>query len=84
MGYKYFLFTADTLVVTIQYRCSGKGALEILQTKDGAAAGSMEIGKNTQWQDGICALNVVPGKSALYFKYYGSGSLELRQFTFIK
>lgn len=82
VGYKHFHFHMDSLSFTIQYRCSGKGKLEIMQTDSSSVIGSLAISKTSEWQEGNCTLHVTPGKSALYLKYSGTGMLELLQFTF--
>ena len=82
VGYKHFDFHMDSLSFTIQYRCSGKGKLEIMQSDGGNVIGSVAISRTQQWLEGNCTLHVTPGKSAMYFKYSGSGSLELMQFKF--
>ena len=82
VGYKYFDFSSDSLAFTVQYRCSGKGRLEIMQSDGGPVAGSVAISKTQHWQEGSCTIQVTPGKSALHLKYSGSGKLELMQFAF--
>ena len=84
VGYKYFDFSDDPLLLTVEYRCSGKGTLEVMQADNAAVVGKIEISKTAQWQNAKGTLKVDPGKSALYFTYCGSGSLELLQFTFAK
>lgn len=82
VGYKYFDFTATTLTLSVEYRCSGMGKLEIFQTDGSAPVGTVEVRKTGEWSTASCTLRVTPGKSALFFKYCGSGSMELREFTF--
>ena len=82
VGYKYFDFSTDTLEFTLQYRCSGKGTLEIMQSDGALAVGSVFVSRTNQWREGSCTLYVAPGKSGLYLKYSGTGSLELLEFTF--
>lgn len=83
VGYKYFDFPSDSRSFTVQYRCSGKGILEITQSDGGLMVGSVAISKTSQWQESGCTLYVTPGKSGLYLKYSGSGNLELMQFSFV-
>lgn len=83
VGYKYFDFQGSEGTFTVQYRCSGKGKLEIMQSDGGPVVGSVAVSKTQQWCDGNCEIHVIPGKSALYFKYAGSGTLELMQFSFL-
>lgn len=82
VGYKYFNFMEESLTLTIEYRCSGKGKLEIAQTDGSAPVGIVEIGQAGEWSVASCTIHLTPGKSALFFKYCGSGSMELRSFRF--
>lgn len=84
VGYKYFDFTSNVLTLTVEYRSSGKGRLEVTQTDGENAVGTLQIGNAKQWQTASCTIHVTPGKSALFFKYRGSGAMELRRFTFTK
>jgi hypothetical protein len=54
-----------------------------MQSDGGPIVGSVAVSKTQQWQEGNCTIHVTPGKSALYFKYAGSGTLELMQFSFL-
>lgn len=63
VGYKYFDFPQETLTLTVQYRCSGTGKLEILQSAGGDAAGSIAVSKTQQWQEGACTLQGASGKN---------------------
>lgn len=82
VGYKYFDFPSEPVSFTVQYRCSGTGTLEILQSAGGAAVGSIAVSKAQQWREGTCTLQGAPGKNALFLRYSGSGSLDLMQFAF--
>lgn len=54
-----------------------------MQSDGGPIVGSVAVSKTQQWCDGSSRIHVAPGKSALYFKYAGSGTLELMQFSFL-
>lgn len=84
VGYKYFLFDRSELAINVEYRCTGKGKLEISQAVGGPVTGTVEIEKAAQWQKKTVILSVTPGKSGLFFRYCGTGRLELLQFTLNK
>lgn len=81
VGYKSFLFTASIRTLRITYRCSGRGRLEICQADDASSAGVVSICRSSPWTAAECTLHVTPGTSPLFFRYRGSGCLDLREFT---
>lgn len=84
VGYKYFDFAAAPLTLTIEYRSKGQGKLHVLTEDGGTPVGTVKIQKAHAWSQTVCTLHVPLGKSALFFHYQGSGSMELRTFTFSK
>lgn len=82
VGYKYFDFPDQPLKLTIQYRCTGKGSMEIMHSDGGPVVGRIPVSKAVAWQEGSCAVEAAAGKNALFFRYSGSGALELMEFRF--
>lgn len=82
VGYKYFDFPEEPLTLSICYRCTGKGKLKILQSDTGDAVGTIAVAGASEWTQESCTIRPAPGKSPLYFRYSGSGSLEILDFTF--
>lgn len=79
-GYKYFWFdTATELTVTT--RGTGKGTFVIAAEPNGAAIGRIAIAPSAEWRQFGGKVALPHGKSALYFRYEGSGAVDFASFT---
>lgn len=82
-GYKYFDFKGKTSIA-IKYR-SGDiepyGALEILTEEDGERIGKIEISPSINWAKASTCVDISE-KSALYFRYEGSGAIDVIEILF--
>ena len=82
-GYKYFDFKGKTKI-SVKYR-SGDitpcGVLEVLTDENGIALGKIEISPSAEWKNSACCVDI-SGKSALYFRYVGSGAIDVIEISF--
>lgn len=79
VGYKYFDFQT-VRQITLRIRGTGSGTLFVSHTPEGEAIGRVSVIPGKTWQDVTAAISPKPGKQALYFRYSGSGSVDLKQF----
>ena len=84
VGYKYFDLTRDQYTLTIEYMCTGKGNLEVMQNEKGKCIGKFDVEVKDNWTKVSCTIQPVKGKSALFFQYKGYGDLSIREFSWNK
>ncbi|MGL9878707.1 family 43 glycosylhydrolase [Enterococcus sp. DIV0240d] len=80
IGYKYFDLSKTTKV-SIQVRGSGNGKFKILNRVNGEEISSINIKVQSEHQNFSNNINLDSTKSALYFKYEGTGIIEFLSFT---
>ncbi len=78
VGYKYFAFDGET-ILRITLRGQGVGTLSILLGDE--PQGTATITPNTDWHSVSLSLNAC-GTHALYLKYRGEGSIDIREYFF--
>ena len=79
VGYKYFDFcTAQSIFVCV--RGSGNGMLQVCHKPDGDAIGIIRLSGSTDWTEESVAITPQNGKQAIYFRYQGTGSIDMKQF----
>ena len=81
IGYKYFNFKGKTKL-SLTYRGSAHGIFEISDTASGKNLGSASILPSSDWSTADTEFEI-NGASALFLRYYGSGSVELLSFQFL-
>ncbi len=81
VGYKYFDLPQRMLSLKVTYRCSGSGTLAVMQKEKAMPVGETAITESSDWAEAQCALCASCGKSALFFRYSGSGALDILEFT---
>lgn len=81
IGYKYFLFDANTSV-GVRARSTENGRFVVRDAMDGAVVAVISVTAATEWTDYYGELNSSNGKHALYFIYEGAGEAELKEIIF--
>ena len=80
-GYRYFdLQRAHK--ISIQVRGTANGQIIIRKGKDGPEIARIPVTPQDEWTQFSSSMNYVPGIAALYFTYYGQGTLDFLSFTF--
>ena len=80
-GYKYFNFQSEKGLLEIKARCSGYGILRIATDEDCTnVIASIEVKPSVHWESLGGRYRVSKGKQALFFKYFGNGTMEILQF----
>ena len=82
-GYKYFDFNACSRI-GIRYRSGDmapSGYFSISLTENGECIGKIEIGDSASWCDALADVSI-KGTYALYFKYFGAGSVDVLDIIF--
>lgn len=80
-GYKYFDFSCHNGTIQLRVRCSGSGTLQIATDEDCRnVIGMVKLKPSTQWETLASAYQITTGKHALFFRYHGTGSMEMLQF----
>ena len=77
-GYRSFLLHPGTNL-TVTYRCTGDGTLEIAAKESGALALVFPVTASNTWQTAMGTLQL-DGEQELWFTYRGTGALDLRGF----
>lgn len=77
-GYRSFLLHSGTNL-TVTYRCTGDGTLEIAAKESGASALVFPVTASNTWQTAMGTLQL-DGEQELWFTYRGTGALDLRGF----
>lgn len=77
-GYRSFLLHPGT-DLTVTYRCTGDGTLEIAAKESGASALVFPVTSSNTWQTAMGTLQL-DGEQELWFTYRGTGALDLRGF----
>lgn len=77
-GYRSFLLHPGTNL-TVTYRCTGDGTLEIAAKESGASALVFPVTASNTWQTAMGTLQL-DGEQELWFTYRGTGALDLRGF----
>ena len=77
-GYRSFLLHPGT-DLTVTYRCTGDGTLEIAAKESGATALVFPVTASNTWQTAMGTLQL-DGEQELWFTYRGTGALDLRGF----
>ncbi len=77
-GYRSFLLHPGT-DLTVTYRCTGDGTLEIAAKESGASALVFPVTASNTWQTAMGTLQL-DGEQELWFTYRGTGALDLRGF----
>lgn len=80
IGYKYFIFSNET-EISLTYRGTAEGVLYVGSKERANDIAVIQVTSNTNWTKIVTAMKVPKGKSALYFYYCGSGSLDLVNFA---
>lgn len=80
-GYKYFDFSCENGMIKLKVRCSGNGTVQIATDEDCQnVIGMVKLKPSTQWETLTSAYQITIGKHALFFRYHGTGSMEMLQF----
>lgn len=83
-GYKYFLIEDRIKELTLTIRGQANGTLEVALGEEAQAIGKTEIVCNDmEWHKIMISINIPQGKQALFFRYYGEGSFDIQEFSFI-
>lgn len=80
IGYRYFDFRGPRKI-TVGVRGSGDGQLLVLQEPEGACIGSISVTASDQWHSAAGYIRPETGKHPLFFRYRGTGTVELKDFT---
>ena len=75
--FRFLLHPGTDLTVT--YRCTGDGTLEIAAKESGASALVFPVTASNTWQTAMGTLQL-DGEQELWFTYRGTGALDLRGF----
>ncbi len=82
-GYKYFDFQ-DLHMISITVRGNGQGKFIIATEENGDVRGEITISINSaDWIKFDTLINIRNGVSALFFKYFGVGSLDFLKFELL-
>ena len=83
VGYKYFEFV-DTDLIAVEVRGHFAGTIEVAYTRKGSdVIGEYETQVNTdEWEMKLIPVLTAPGKRSLYFRFRGTGELEMKSFAF--
>lgn len=79
VGYKYFDF-CNAQSVSVCIRGSGNGSVWVSHEPNGDSIGSIWITESADWIEMTAMITPRKGNQALYFRYQGTGSLDLKQF----
>jgi hypothetical protein len=80
IGYKYFIFNGKT-TLEVQYKGTGDGIFEISNSKDGQTLGQIQIAPSETWKKSSAEFEL-SGKSGLFLRYKGMGSVQLLSLGF--
>ena len=67
--------------IAVSVRGEGKGILHVRHQPEGPDIATIEILGSKDWASFCAAVAPEHGKQALYFCYYGEGSLDFEAFT---
>ena len=81
VGYKYFGFTAPRQL-TLTLRGKGDGIITLSHEPEGTPIGTLRVGSRSGWTKVSCPITPEAGTKALYLRYYGLGSFDLRSLAF--
>ncbi|MGN0999198.1 MAG: family 43 glycosylhydrolase [Faecousia sp.] len=82
VGYKYFCFrTAKEISVCV--RGSGSGILLVSHEMNGPSIGSIHLSGSADWKSESGKITPLEGKRALYFRYQGTGSFDMKLFELL-
>lgn len=81
IGYKFFEMN-ESGKIAIVTRGYAKGILRVSLEADGNLIAHFKIDSNKQWNRQEVEYTSEQGKQALYFKFYGRGSLEFKEIKF--
>ncbi|MBO4649964.1 MAG: family 43 glycosylhydrolase [Clostridiales bacterium] len=79
IGYRSFSFEGP-ITLSLRYRGKGEGAFEIMVDINGPVLSKIPICATKKWKDKETELPVPVGVRPLYFRYSGSGRIELLSF----
>ncbi len=84
VGYKYFAFTGPA-TLALELRGTFQGRVEISHREDGTEPmGRLDLDLSVEnWQMVTAAIAPHEGRGALYFRFTGEGSLDMRSFAFL-
>jgi arabinoxylan arabinofuranohydrolase len=81
VGYKYFEFLSKNGTMRSKVRCTGRGTVEIATDENCRnVIGTFKLDPSKQWVTLRCKYHVNKGTHALFFRYHGTGSMELLEF----
>lgn len=78
-GFKYFEFDGENFI-TVRVRGNGKGRLAVSTQRVGGAAAEIPVDPGEDWTEFSSGMEPLHGKQALYFTFYGSGSVDFMDF----
>ena len=81
IGYKYFDLTSTTRIGAL-VRIDGVSCdshLEIMNDMEGAVIGAINLTDCAEWTLCFTDIKHIDGKAPVYFKFYGSGELEIKE-----
>lgn len=83
VGYKYFDFDGTNRKILVSLRGQAKGTLRVRDGERGRCVASLLISLQTEeWETRQARMKPLQGKRGIFFEYRGSGSLDLRAFSF--
>lgn len=83
-GYKYFQIKEEVKTLAFIIRGKASGRLEIALSEEAQSIGEAFLTCNyEEWHEIFVSVNISKGKQALFFRYYGEGSFDIQQFSFI-
>jgi len=80
IGFKYFDFQ-DLKAVSVRVKGTGSGTFKVLQAENGPEIGSIPVTPSKEYQDFGAAVSAQNGVTPLYFRYEGSGHVDINYFT---
>ncbi|MBR7101420.1 MAG: hypothetical protein IKC74_03950, partial [Clostridia bacterium] len=81
IGYKYFDLTSTTRIGAL-VRIDGASCdshLEIMNDMEGTVIGAINLTDCAEWTLCFTDIKHIDGKAPVYFKFYGSGELEIKE-----
>lgn len=83
-GYKYFQMKEEVKTLAFIIRGKASGRLEIALSEEAQSIGETFFTCNyEEWHEILVPVNIPKGKQALFLRYYGEGSFDIQQFSFI-
>lgn len=82
-GFKFFSFDGVDLMLCITVRGSAEGTVAVLTDLGDAPIAQIPVHHAGAWQDYTTELPAILGVKALYLRYEGAGSMDLRAICFV-